>query len=192
MLRTGIYGGTFNPIHNGHVLLSRMLLESGMLDELWLLVSPQNPFKVHDSLLPDQHRLHLARLATADIPGLHVSDFECHLPKPSYMVHTLEALRTQYPDREFLLIIGADNWQRFPQWYRHQEILAHHRIIVYPRRGYSMDHLPHNVLPAATPLIDISSTQIREQITHLAYQGEGLPPKVWEEIRNQGYYQPTL
>ncbi|MBR4644510.1 MAG: nicotinate-nucleotide adenylyltransferase [Bacteroidaceae bacterium] len=187
-MRTGLYGGTFNPIHNGHIQLSQALLDAHLVDEMWLLVSPQNPFKVNQKLLDDNARLQLAELAVKNIPNLTVSDYEFHLPRPSYMVHTLEHLRQDFPEREFILIIGADNWERFPMWYKHEEILAHHKLIVYPRTGYELKDVPEGVTIANTPLIDISSTEIRENISKPNYKGEGLSPIVWEEIKKKGYY----
>ena len=207
---TGIYGGSYNPIHTGHTALGQWLVEHGYVDELWFLVSPQNPLKPASGLLDDQARLHLARLAVkadtedevqqgAKCSRLHVSDFEFHLPRPSYMVHTLAALRETYTDREFVLVIGADNWQRFPRWYQSDEILRHHRIIIYPRPGYAMDAstfprpdattgLP-SITVADTPLHDISSSQIREAIAHdPTYDGWGLDARVWEEIKARNYY----
>lgn len=189
MIKTGVYGGSFNPIHQGHVSLGKALLQTDLIDELWLLVSPQNPFKVNQALLDDDARLHLAQLAVDGIEGMTVSDYEFHLPRPSYMVHTLEALRRDYPEREFILVVGADNWEHFHQWYKSEEILRHHRLIVYPRPGYSIQQLPEGVLKADTPLFDISSTQIRENINTPGYDGEGLCPQVWEEIKRKEYYR---
>jgi nicotinate-nucleotide adenylyltransferase len=188
-MKTGLYGGSFNPIHNGHIQLSRALLDTHLIDEMWLLVSPQNPFKVNQQLLDDNARLQLAKLAVKGIPGLTVSDFEFHLPRPSYMVHTLEHLHHAFPEREFILIIGADNWERFPMWYKSEEILAHHKVIVYPRPGYELKDIPEGVTIADTPLINISSTEIRENINKPDYHGEGLPPAVWEEIKRNSYYE---
>ena len=117
MIRTGIFGGSYNPIHIGHLALANYLCEYGELDELWFMVSPQNPFKAHSSdLWDDNLRLELVRLAVEGYPKLHASDFEFHMPRPSYTVNTLEKLREAYPDREFILIIGADNWLSFPRW----------------------------------------------------------------------------
>jgi nicotinate-nucleotide adenylyltransferase len=187
-IKTGLYGGTFNPIHTGHIQLSQALLDAHLLDEMWLLVSPQNPFKVNQKLLDDNARLKLAQLAVKNIPNIKVSDYEFHLPRPSYMVHTLEHLRQDFPEKEFILIIGADNWERFPHWYKYEEILAHHRLIVYPRPGFELKDIPAGVTIADTPLIDISSTEIRENIPHPDYQGEGLCPAVWKEIKKKKYY----
>ena len=188
-ITTGIYGGSFNPIHDGHTRLGTALCEMGLVDELWFVVSPHNPHKLHDGLLEDTARLELAKMAVQESNCLQVSDVEFHLPRPSYMVHTLEKLRAENPEREFVLVMGADNWERFPLWHRHEEILRHHRIIVYPRPGYSLDNLPPSVTLAQTPLIPISSTDIREKIHKGCFQGEGLHPDVWKEITIKGYYK---
>lgn len=187
--RTGIYGGSFNPIHEGHVALAKALADSGLVDEMWLLVSPQNPFKVDAHLLDDEERLHLARLAVRDVPGVEVCDREFFLPRPSYMYKTLRALSKEHPEREFVLVIGADNWERFPDWYRSKDILSVYHIIIYPRPGYTLRNVPSGVTVADTPLLDISSTEIRQRITSDSdYAGEGLPPVVWEEIKTKGLY----
>lgn len=186
---TGIYGGSFNPIHIGHVCLAKALADSGLVDEMWLLVSPQNPFKVDEHLLDDEKRLHLARLAVTDVPGVEVCDREFYLPRPSYMYNTLRALSREHPDREFVLVIGADNWERFSNWYRSQDILFAYRVIIYPRPGFVCQDVPQGVTIADTPLLDISSTEIRYRIAFEPdYNGEGLCPAVWEEIKREGLY----
>lgn len=191
-IRTGIYGGSFNPIHLGHTHLGEWLCQEGWVDELWFLVSPQNPLKVNDgNLLPDELRLQLTTLAVEESPTLKVSDFEMHLPRPSYMVNTLSQLRQAYPEREFILIIGADNWHRFSDWKNSDEILRHHHLIIYPREGFPIDAstLPQGVsLAQDAPLFSISSTDIRKAIASDNCHGEWLAPKVWEEIKNHGYY----
>ena len=188
-LITGIYGGSFNPIHEGHICLAKALADSGLVDEMWLLVSPQNPFKVDADLLDDEMRLHLARVAVADVPGIEVCDREFSLPRPSYMYNTLKALSKEHPAREFVLVIGADNWERFPDWYRSKAILRTYRIIIYPRPGYTLQKVPRKVTVAPTPLLDISSTEIRRRIATVPdYDGEGLPPTVWKEIKAKGLY----
>lgn len=193
MLTTAVYGGSFNPIHQGHLALGRWLVRRGLVDELWFMVSPQNPLKPATGLLDDRARLRLARLAVGRKKGLRVSDFEFGLPRPSYMVDTLSALREAYPEREFVLVVGADNWLDFNHWHKPDEILRHHRLLVYPRPGYALDEaaLPPGVQLVATPLLDISSTQIREAIAHdPAYDGAGLAPRVWAEIQARAYYKP--
>ena len=191
-MRIGIFGGSFNPIHTGHTRLGQWLVRKNYVDELWFMVSPLNPLKQNSTeLLPDGLRLQLAQLAVEGKAGLRVSDFEMHLPRPSYMVHTLAQLRQAYPQHEFLLIIGADNWLRFNQWRNSEEIMLHHRLLVYPRPGYALDtaSMPQGVSLVATPLFNISSTQIRQAISHGHYHGRGLSPKVWKSIKQNRYYQ---
>ena len=176
----------------------------GYVEELWLLVTPQNPLKAEMDLLPDDIRLWLTKLALTQLrtdpasgfqfhkSRLHVNDIEFKLPRPSYMANTLATLRTRYKSREFVLIIGSDNWKNFGRWYRSDEILQHHRLIIYPRRDYDVDPatLPEGVTLADTPYIDLSSTAIREAIrTNPDYDGEGLASKVWEAIQQFGYYK---
>lgn len=183
---TGIYGGSFNPIHTGHTRLAQWLVDEGVVGEMWLLVTPQNPFKATEGLMPDDLRLRLARIAVQPLRHVCASDFEFRLPRPSYMVHTLAALRAAYPERNFALVIGADNWQRFPQWYRADEILAHHPVIIYPRPRCHIDAaaLPSGVTLTQAPLFDISSTEIREAMTRdPSYDGQGLDPAVWHVLK---------
>ena len=185
MIRTGIFGGSYNPIHIGHLALGNYLCEYGELDELWFMVSPQNPFKAHSSdLWDDELRLELVRLAVEDYPKFYASDFEFPLPKPSYMVNTLQKLREAYPDREFVLIIGADNWKSFPRWKDADIIMKHHQLMVYPRPGYEIDEstLPAQVQLVDTPLLEVSSTFIRESLKAGKDVRYFLHPKVWEKI----------
>jgi nicotinate-nucleotide adenylyltransferase len=181
---TGIFGGSFNPIHIGHLALANYLCEFCALKEVWFMVSPHNPLKEQADLWDDSLRLDLVRRAVADYPRFRASDFEFHLPRPSYMLHTLDALQQAYPERSFTLIIGADNWQLFPRWHRHEEILARHRILIYPRRGYEVDadSLPEGVELVDTPLIEVSSTFIREALKQGKDVRYFLHPAVYEEI----------
>ena len=166
MIKTGIFGGSFNPIHNGHIQLARQLREAAGLDEVWLMVSPQNPLKEQAGLLADDLRLQMARQALANEPFIEVSDYEFHLPRPSYTWNTLQALKDDFPDREFVLLIGGDNWERFSRWYRADDIVSNYQIIVYPRRGSDIDlkSLPPTVSVVEAELLDISSTDIRRRV----------------------------
>ena len=177
MIRTGIFGGSFNPIHNGHISLARQLREKAGLDEVWLMVSPQNPLKASTDLLDDKIRMEMVRLAVESEEGIIASDYELHLPKPSYTWNTLQNLKKDYPDREFVLMIGGDNWQLFDKWYHADDIRESYQIIVYPRRGFEGGI-------EGLDLIDISSTEIRERIK----AGKGikrLVPKVVAEYINK-------
>lgn len=171
MIKTGIYGGSFNPIHIGHIALAHQLLSKASLDEIWFVVSPQNPLKKFSELLDDRKRLQLVRIALETESQLKACDYEFHLPKPSYMLHTLQSLSADYPDREFSLLIGADNWHGFHNWYGYQEIIRIYPIVVYPRIGYPIDPstLPAHVRLVDTPLYNISSTEIRNRLR------QGLP-----------------
>jgi len=176
MIRTGIFGGSFNPIHNGHIILARQLKERAGLDEVWLMVSPQNPLKQHAGLLADEARMEMARKAVEGEAGIVASDYEMQLPRPSYTWNTLQALSRDYPDREFVLMIGGDNWELFDRWYRAEDIRRHYEIVVYTRT------------PGDPGFIDISSTEIRRRIREGLSIGELVPAAVADIIKEKGYY----
>lgn len=135
-MRIGLFGGSFNPIHNGHVALGRKMLSAAALDEVWYMVSPQNPLKAASSdLAPEDVRLQLVQAALDDEPGLKASDYEFHLPRPSYTWSTLHHLQKDYPGAEFVLIIGGDNWECFDRWAHYEDILRNYEVVVYPRQG---------------------------------------------------------
>lgn len=170
--RIGIFGGSFNPIHVGHIAIARELLTLARLNEVWFLVSPLNPFKkAATDLLDDDKRLLMAQWALRGETRLKASDYEFHLPKPSYTWNTLRHLKADYPDKQFVLIIGADNWLAFDRWARPDYILSHFDIAVYARPDCPIDaaSLPPRVHLYNMGLFDISSTLIRSRIR------EGLP-----------------
>lgn len=191
-MRIGIYGGSFNPIHRGHTELAASIVRQGLVDELWLLVSPLNPLKqnVTSDIAEYEHRLNMARLATEHIEGVKVSDFERHLPLPSYTVTTLGELRKAYPEHEFVLVIGADNWERFPRWYHAQEIIDTYSILIYRRPGCELDEkaLPSSVQVVDTPLYDVSSTQIRESVKKGRMMRKWLDARVARYIKAHQLY----
>ena len=193
-MNIGLFGGSFNPIHNGHVSLAKALLREAALDEVWFMVSPQNPLKTDQRLLDDGKRLQLVRAALEGEPHLVACDFEFGLPKPSYTWNTLEALKQQFPDHRFTLLIGGDNWADFRKWYRYKDILRNYAIVVYPRSGADTvigDDIPEttDIRIVNTPLLDISSTMIRERLK----RGEsisGLVPKAAAAIiGREGLYR---
>ena len=168
-MRIGIYGGSFNPVHFGHVGLAKWVVEHTDLDELWLLVSPNNPLKPAGILAPEAERLEAVREAIQDIPGLKASDFEFGLPRPSYTANTLRALQEAYPEHEFTLLIGEDNLAIFDHWREYEYILENFRIFVYPRHGSEtsrpacIQKARNITFLADAPYFDVSSTQIREK-----------------------------
>lgn len=156
MIKTGLFGGSFNPIHNGHIALAKYLQQKAGLSEVWLMVSPQNPLKQQADLLDDDQRMALTQTAIQGIEGIKASDYEMRLPRPSYTWNTLQALSHDYPDREFVLLIGGDNWAHFERWYHWKDILRHYRIVIYPRNNTAGT--------VDAPLLDISSTDIRRRV----------------------------
>lgn len=165
-IRTGIYGGSFNPIHNGHIAIAKSMLEGGMVDEVWMMVSPQNPLKPSGSLADDKTRLGMAKAALEGVKGVEACSYEFGLPRPSYTWNTLCHLSADYPNREFKLMIGADNWLVFDRWRNADDILKHYSILIYPRRGSEINahSLPANVSLADTGLYDVSSTMVRSMV----------------------------
>lgn len=157
MIKTGIFGGSFNPIHYGHIALAQEILRQTDLDEIWLMVSPQNPLKQGATdLLADHLRYELAQKALEGVQDVEACNYEFHLPKPSYTWNTLQHLKKDYPDREFSLVIGGDNWERLSRWYHWKDILRNHNVVVYPRDGQ------RGTVEAR--LLPVSSTEIRERV----------------------------
>ena len=166
MKRTALFFGSFNPIHVGHLIIANTMLQQEEIDEVWMVVSPQNPLKERSSLLADHHRLQMVRSAIDDNYRLRACDIEMHLPIPSYTVVTLAALGEKYPDREFCLIMGSDNLATFQRWRNYEYILEHYHLYVYPRPGSERCPLRNhpNVTMVDVPMMDISSSYIRAQI----------------------------
>lgn len=192
-MKIGIYGGSFNPIHKGHTSLASAILTQGLVDELWLMVSPLNPLKQgHEGEIAEYgHRVRMAEIAAEGVKGLRVSDFESRLPLPSYMYNTLDRLRHEYERKEFVLVIGADNWRNFHRWYRAEDILKEYGVLVYRRPGFEMDEeeLPESVKVVDTDLYDVSSTQIRETIRNGESAEEWLEKGVSAYIEKYGLYK---
>jgi nicotinate-nucleotide adenylyltransferase len=191
-MKVGLYFGSFNPIHHGHLVIANFILQQAHLDQVWFVVSPQNPLKPSATLLNEYHRLHLVRLAVEGETRLKASDIEFKLPKPSYTVDTLAYLQEKYPKEEFSVIMGSDSFQNLTKWKNYQWLLANYPIYVYRRPE-------HETLPSYpdakrveivdAPLLPISSTEIRSKLKKGQSARYLLPDSVLEEIEKSGYYR---
>lgn len=179
---TGLFFGSFNPIHNGHLNIARYILKQGFCEEIFFVVSPCNPLKVNTSLLNEYQRKELVESAIRNDAGMSVSDIEFGLPKPSYTIDTLKALRTLYPEKEFVLIIGEDNLRDFHLWKDYRQIYADYRILVYPRPGIDAQVSYPGICRIDAPLADISSTIIREKINKREDIRNDVPPLAYDKI----------
>lgn len=187
----GIFSGSFNPIHVGHVILANFMSEFTYLDEVWLLVSPLNPLKDSDDLLDDDIRLEMTKLATEGFDRLKVSDIELHMPLPSYTIDTLTKLSEEHPDKEFTLIIGGDNWTNFSLWKEYKTLLRDYKLLIYPRLGEQIvipNELADTVKVVKAPIIEISSTFIRESIRQHKNVRAFVPQKVYDFIEERKLY----
>ena len=191
MHKTGLYFGSFNPIHIGHLVIAEYMLEHSDLQEIWFVVSPCNPLKKKSSLLDDRQRLYMVNLAIEDDDRFRASDVEFGLPQPSYTCHTLVHLQEKFPQREFALIMGEDNLQTFEKWLNYDWILDNYHLYVYPRPGYDAAERkshPHVTFVDA-PQIELSSTMIRDNIKLRKSVRYMLPPKVFQYIDEMGFYR---
>ncbi len=190
-MKIGLFFGSFNPVHIGHMAIANYFAEFSDLDQVWFVVSPQNPLKEKSSLLNQYDRLHLVRIATEDSSKLKASDIEFQLSKPSYTVDTLAHLSEKFPQHRFVLIMGSDNLSTLHKWKNHAAILKHYSIYVYPRLenvGGDFKNLP-SVKFFAVPLMEISSSFIRQSIKAGKSMRHFLPSKVFEYVDEMHYYK---
>ena len=192
-MNIGLYFGTFNPIHVGHLIIANYMVENSDLDEVWLVVTPHNPFKKKKTLLENYHRLELVHLATEKYDKVKPSDIEFNLPQPNYTVHTLAHLSDKYPQHNFSLIMGEDNLKSFHKWKNYEIILEHHHIYVYPRISEGtietqFDKHP-KIHPIDAPIIEISSTHIRKGIKENKNIQPMLTESVWKYIDEMNFYR---
>jgi nicotinate-nucleotide adenylyltransferase len=192
-MKIGLYFGTFNPIHIGHLIIANHMAEYSDLDQIWLVVTPHNPHKQKNTLLDDYHRLHMVHLATEDFPKIKPSDIEFKLPQPNYTINTLVHLQEKHPDYEFSLIMGEDNLNSFHKWKNYEAILQHHHIYVYPRLHSGEINTQFENHPKIhkinAPVVELSSTFIRENIKNNKNVVPMLPHKVWEYVEHNLFYK---
>lgn len=189
-MHIGLFFGSFNPIHLGHLAIANYMQQFANMDEVWLVVSPHNPLKDKIQLLDQNHRLFMVDLAIDGAPGIRSSNIEFKLPQPSYTIHTLAHLAEKYPGHRFSLIMGQDNLQGFHKWKNYEEILKLHQLYIYPRPGASASQFDRHeqVHFTQAPVMEISATFIRKAIKDKKDIRFFLPPKVWEQIESQGFY----
>jgi nicotinate-nucleotide adenylyltransferase len=191
-MQIGLYFGSFNPIHHGHLIIASYILQHTDLDQVWFIVSPQNPHKPSASLLNEYHRLYLAKLAVEGETKLKASDIEFKLPKPSYTADTLAYLHEKYPDHEFAIIMGSDSFENLPKWKNYLYILQNYPIYIYKRPQHeSISAYPSakRVIVLDAPFLPISATHIRKNIKEGKSIRYLLPDGVREEIERNGYYR---
>jgi len=192
-LKIGLYFGTFNPIHIGHLAIANHMAEHSDLDKIWMVITPHNPFKKKSSLLDNNHRYQMVLEALETYDKIEPSTIEFNLPQPNYTVHTLVHLEEKYPQHEFCLIMGEDNLKSFHKWKNYEAILKQHHIYVYPRISSGsvetqFDNHP-KIHPVAAPIMEISSTMIRNGIKEGKNVRPLLPTEVWKEIDKMGFYK---
>lgn len=191
-MKIGLYFGTFNPIHVGHLIIANHLAENSDLDQIWMVVTPHNPHKQKNTLLNDYQRLEMVQLATEDYTKIKASDIEFTLPQPNYTVNTLAHLQDKYPKHEFCLIMGEDNLKSLHKWKNYETILNHYAIYVYPRivnGGETAVYETHkNITKIDAPIVELSATFIRESIKNKKNIAPMLPQKVWQYIDHNLFY----
>jgi len=193
MQKIGLFFGTFDPIHNGHLTLANHFANETNLDAVWLVITPQNPFKQNSKMLPNTERLELVSRAIKGHPKLEISTVEFELPKPNFTYETLSHLAKNNPKRKFVLLMGEDNIISFPQWKEYQSIIEKHEIYVYPRKNDGQipdEFLNHpKITWTNAPLIDITSSQIRQWIKEGENVKSFLPSASWIYLDEKGFYR---
>lgn len=190
--RIGILGGSFNPVHLGHIQLADYIVQTTPLTAVWLMLSPRNPLKQYPADMPtDARRMDMLRIAAEASHRLEATDIELSMPRPSYTIDSLRRLRSLHPDADFSLVIGSDNWLVFEQWRDWQSIIAEFSPVIYPRPGYPVDPdtLPAGVTLVSAPMLDISSTQLRQAIASGLDMNLFLPAGVMDYILTNNLYR---
>lgn len=191
-MKIGLFFGTYNPIHVGHMVIANYMVEYTDLDRIWIVVTPHNPFKEKKSLLADYHRLQLVKIAIGDDNRFKASEIEFNLPQPNYTIHTLTYLKEKYPEDDFVLVMGADNLNHFKKWKNYGEILENHEVYVYPRiEGGDFDDLDQHpkVSFHDAPIMQVSSSFLRKAIRQKKDVRHYLPKEVHEYISEMHFYE---
>ena len=190
-MHIGLFFGSFNPVHVGHLIIAQYMQQFQSIDEVWMVISPQSPFKTHQRMLSHYERLHLIQLALLDFPNIKPCTIEFDLPEPHYTIHTLTHLFERYPQHRFSILMGHDNLSHFHKWKNYEQILKSVRLLVYPRLHSAASHLEQhpNIIITQAPLMEISSQYIRQQIAAGKEVGAMLHPGVWDEIQKSGHYK---
>lgn len=193
-MKIGLYFGSFNPVHNGHLIIANYVVQNTSLEQVWFVISPQNPLKKSSTLLNEYHRLFLVQVSIEDEPSLKASDIEFRLPKPSYTIDTLTYLNEKYPTHEFSVIMGGDSFQNLPEWKNFRQLLSNYSVYVYERPGFKPGNAYENsdVHFLKAPLLEISSTYVRKNIRENKSIRFLVPEKVRIEIESNGYYKTTV
>ena len=193
-MNIGLYFGSFNPIHHGHLIIANFIVQNTDLQQVWFVVSPHNPLKKSSSLLNEYHRLYLVQVSVEDEPALKASDIEFKLPKPSYTIDTLTYLTEKFPTHQFSVIMGSDSFQNLPEWKNYKQLLSNYPVFVYERPSFN-DHPVYenaNVTFLQAPLLEISSTYVRKLVRDGRSIRFLVPEKVRIEIEQNGYYRNTV
>lgn len=189
-MKIGLYFGSFNPVHTGHLIIANHILNETDLEKIWFIVSPQNPFKQHSTLQNEYDRLHLLKVATEEDSRMRVSDIEFTLPRPSYTSVTLAHLQEKHPTYSFSIIMGSDSFQNLSKWKNYETIIKHYPIYVYKRSGFDVENtINARLIMVDAPLLQISATQIRELLKKGKSIRYMVPDNVREEIEKGGYYR---
>ena len=187
---TGLFFGTFNPIHIGHMAIANYIKSYANMDELWFIVSLQSPFKKHQTIADDRHRLEMVHRAIGNTPGFRASDVEFYMPTPSYTIDTITYLNEKYPNRTFSLIMGTDNLEKITKWKNYEELLERCPLFVYPRPGYTgKSPTQADVTVVNAPLMEISSSFIRKAVQENREIPFFLPQGVWDYIQKMDLYR---
>lgn len=190
-MKIGLYFGTFNPVHIGHMAIANYMVEFTEIQQLWFIISPQNPFKEEKHLLKDYHRLEMVSRAIDDDDRFRASSIEFKLPRPSYTIDTLTYLQEAHPNHEFYLLMGSDNLKHFHKWKNADLILQNHHVLVYPRPGNQLKNqsLHPHIHVVDAPLMEISASFIRQAIAKGKNISYFIPPKAYEYLREMNFYR---